>query len=209
MEKKKVKIQDNQRLITPEFRVAFPNVFKPQAMKGGTPKFSVTMLFPQQDADLAQDEGMRPLRKAIVAAKIAAFGADKSRWPKCQSPIRDGATPSTTGQVYEGFVDHWVIKATSNENSKPGVFDEKVQPITEPSGFYPGCYAIAYMFAYVWEFPVGKFGVGFILDHVQKQRDGKPFGGKKLGTQVFQPVAAETEEESAADSDSEDADADF
>jgi hypothetical protein len=102
-------------------------------------------------------------------------------------------------------VDHWVIKATSNENSKPGVFDEKVQPITEPSGFYPGCYAIAYMFAYVWEFPVGKFGVGFILDHVQKQRDGKPFGGKKLGTQVFQPVAAETEEESAADSDSEDA----
>jgi hypothetical protein len=93
MEKKKVKIQDNQRLITPEFRVAFPNVFKPQAMKGGTPKFSVTMLFPQQDADLAQDEGMRPLRKAIVAAKIAAFGADKSRWPKCQSPIRDGATP--------------------------------------------------------------------------------------------------------------------
>jgi hypothetical protein len=182
MEKKrKTRILDEQRLITPVFRVAFPNVFEPQAMKGGEPKYSVVMLFPK-DADL------RALKTAMKAAKVAAFGPDKTKWPEIESPVKDGDVPSSTGEIYEGFAGHYAIKASSNKNSKPGVFDENVNPITDPAQFYPGCYAIAYCFAYVWEFN-GRHGVGFILDHLQKQRDGEPFGGRKPGQAIFKPVA--------------------
>lgn len=197
MEKKKTKISDKQRLLTPTFRVAFPNVFKPTAMKGGAPKYSVVMLFPK-DSDLSG------LKAAMKEAKIQAFGKDKSRWPDMESCVKDGDLPSPQSkQIYEGFPGHWAIRATSNENSKPGVFDEQVNPITDASQFYPGCYAIAYCFAYVWEFN-GKHGVGFILDHLQKQRDGKAFGGKKPGAQVFKPVDTSVDEtEDTSDDDDE------
>lgn len=195
-EKKRSKVLDEQRLITPVFRVAFPHVFQPQAMKGGTPKYSVTMLFPK-DSDLSA------LKKAMKAAKIAAFGSDKANWPEFEMPVKDGDVPSTTGEIYEGFAGHYAIKASSNANSKPGVFDESVQPITEPADFYPGCYAIAYCFAYVWEFN-GRHGVGFILDHLQKQRDGQPFGGKKSGQAIFKPVGGGAASASTTDEDDND-----
>lgn len=199
--KKKTKILDTQRLITPVFRVAFPNVFKAAAMRGGTPKFSVTMLFPK-DADLSA------LRIAMKAAKVQAHGSNKNNWPEMESPVRDGDKPSPqSGQIYEGFPGHWVIRASSNENSRPGVFDEDVSPIVDPGQFYPGCYAKAYVFAYCWEFG-GRHGVGFILDHVQKQRDGKPFGGKKPGEQVFSPVNTGESEDETSDEEV-DANADF
>lgn len=201
MEKKKNKISDKQRLVTPLFRVAFPNVFKPNAMKGGTPKYSVVMLFPK-DSDLT------PLKSAMREAKVQAFGPNKAEWPEMDSPVRDGNKPSRTGVIYEGFPGHWAIRASSNENSRPGVFDEQVQPIADPAQFYPGCYAVAYCFAYVWEFQ-GRHGVGFILDHIQKQRDGKPFGGKKPADKVFKPVSGGGDDESSDSTESDDDGGDF
>jgi hypothetical protein len=173
--------KEKARLLTPEFRASYPHLFKPNAMKGGKPKYSVTMLF-EKDADLS------PLKKAMRQAKIAKFGPDKDSWPEVDSPVVDGDLPKYADK--EGYKDHWAIKASTNEDQRPGVVDENVVPITDPSRFYPGCYARAYVFAYVWEFPEnsGRFGVGFILDHVQKTRDGKSFGGKKPADQVFQPV---------------------
>lgn len=201
MEKKKNKIVEEQRLVTPLFRAAFVNLFKPTQVQGkGDAKYSIVMLFPK-------DSDMHPIKKAIRAAKIQAFGTNKDKWPEIASPVRDGDEPSKTGQVYEGFAGHWAVRATSNENSKPGVFDEDVQPITEVSQFYPGCYAVAYCFAYVWEYN-GEHGVSFILDHVQKQRDGKPFGGKKPGQTVFKKVEREESDDFDAD-DGDSADADF
>lgn len=171
--------KDLSRVLTPEFRVSYPHVFKAQAIKPtDKPKFSVTMLFPKT-ADLSA------LKEAMRQAKIAEFGS-KENWPDdLESPVVDGDNPKHADK--EGYKGHWVIKASTNEDQRPGVVDENVEPIVDQSKFYPGCYARAYIYAYVWEY-MGKQGVGFILDHVQKLRDGKSFGGKKPADQVFTPV---------------------
>jgi Protein of unknown function (DUF2815) len=181
--KKKVINRDLCRVLTPEFRVSYPHVFKPSKMEGTSNalKYSIGMLFPK-NSDLSS------LKEAMKQAKIAQFGS-KENWPDdLASPVTDGDDKKHDDK--EGYKGHWVMRASSNEDQKPGVVDEDVEPILEQSKFYPGCYARAYVLAYVWEFPKGsgKFGVGFILDHVQKMRDGKPFGGKKPVDQVFTPV---------------------
>lgn len=187
-EKNKASSADKEkaRILTPEFRVSFPHLFKPSGMKGTSPdshKYSVTMLF-EKDSDLSIIKG------AIKQAKINYFGPNKSEWPDdILSPVGDGDSPKNADK--EGYKNHWVIKASSNQDQKPGVVDEHVKEILDQAKLYPGCYARAYVYAYVWEFPKGskRYGIGFILDHVQKLRDGKSFAGKKPADQVFSPVA--------------------
>lgn len=190
----KSNIQDQQRILTPEFRVSYPHMFKPSSIKGSAPKYSVTMLFPK-NGDL------KALQAAIRAAKIAQFGPNKDQWPDIESPVTDGDNPKFADK--EGYKGHWAIKAISSEDQKPGLVDQNVQPILEQSKFYPGCFARAYVFARVWEFG-GKYGVHFILDHVQKTRDGKSFGGKKPVEQVFTPIAMQDADEGFEDVAEED-----
>lgn len=173
--------REKARILTPEFRVSYPHVFQPNSFKGSKPKYSVTMLFPKT-ADLAV------IKNAIRQAKINKFGPNKGDWPaELESPIVDGDAPKHADK--DGYKGHWAIKASTNEDQKPGVVDVNVKPILSASDFYPGCYARAFVYVYVWEF-MGKQGVGLILDHVQKLRDGKSFGGKKPAEQVFTPMNA-------------------
>jgi hypothetical protein len=183
-EKKKKINREKCRTVTPTFRVSYPHVFKPQAYRDtDKPKYSITMLFPKS-ADLS------PLKEIIKQAKIAAFGPDKSEWPdELESPVSDGNThiDEATGEIKEGYKDHWVVKASSNEDQKPSVVDQDVEPIINQSDFYPGCYARAQVLATTWKY-MRKQGVMLILDHVQKVKDGKPFGGKMPADKVFQPI---------------------
>jgi hypothetical protein len=195
--------KDLSRMITPEFRVSYPHVFKAQAVKPtDKPKFSITMLFPKDKKIVGTtvDGTARSIIEVMKNAKIAEFGA-KENWPvdddgnsTLENPVTDGDDPKHKDK--EGYKGHWVIKASTSEEQRPTVVGEDMTPMTDPTDFYPGCYARAYIYAYVWEY-MGKQGVGFILDHVQKLRDGKSFGGKKPVEQVFSPVqaSAETDEE--------------
>jgi len=188
------KDKDLCRIITPEFRVSYPHVFKPQAPKPtDTPKFSITMLFRKDQSleGMSPDGKPRSLKDVIKQAKIAEFGP-KENWPdNLESPVVDGDDPKFADK--DGYKGHWVIKATTSQDQRPSVVGPDMTPITEPSVLYPGCYARAYIYGYVWYYPDRqkpmKIGVGFILDHVQKLRDGKPFGGKRPVEQVFSPVS--------------------
>lgn len=192
-DKKKKVNRDLCRVLTPEFRVSYPHVFKPQAPKAtDKKKYSVTMLFPKT-TDLGA------LKEVIKQAKLASYGA-KEEWPDdLQSPVTDGDNPKHADK--EGYKGHWVIKASSNEDQKPGVVDQNVEPIINQGDFYPGCYARAHVLATTWEY-MGKQGVMFILDGVQKTKDGKPFGGKKPIDQMFSPIGTGTSD----DTDNEEAD---
>lgn len=192
MKEKKEKKSNLAKIITPKFRVAFPHVFKPSAMPGADKeKYSVVMLY-------KKSQDLTPIKRALRAAKIAKFGADKDEWPDLESPVVDG--DDSQFEDYEGYKGHWAIKASTNPDQKPSVVDENVDPIVDQGDFYPGCYAIASVFAFVWKFGK-KEGVSFILDHIQKVGDGKPFGGKKPADQVFSPVSAGDDDEDDSDVD--------
>lgn len=184
-------LKDACRIVTPEFRVSYPHVLKAAQVNGkGDPKYSITMLF-------SKKAKLGSIRAAIKAAKVVEFGEDESDWPEdLESPVVDGDHKKHADK--EGYKGHWVVKATSQESQRPGLVDENVDPITDASTFYPGCYAHAQVFARVWEY-MGKQGVHFILDHVQKTRDGKSFGGKQAVDKVFNPIAVEADDESEED----------
>lgn len=208
--RKKLSEEQKNRLkfLTPEFRVSYPHVFKVNSMKGSTPKYSVTMLFDKTEDLVGEDGNGKPvtLKQMIKRAKVAAYGKDESEWPDgIETPLVDGDAPKHAEK--EGYAGHWAVKASTNEDSKPDVVDENVEPIEDPKLFYPGCYARASVFASVWDNEFGK-GVSFYLDHVQKTKEGKSFGGKKPAKQVFKPINSGRDDEDD-DSDSDDDDEDF
>lgn len=203
--------RDRCRLVTPEFRLSYPHLFKPHAPKpSDKPKFSATMLYPKDREMMGIDPisgEPRSIKKAIANAKRIAFGKDKADWPKgIVSPIIDGDDPKFADK--EGYKGHWVVKAITNEDQPPVAVDQKMKAIIDPNDVYPGCYCRAHIFAYTWEY-MGKQGVGFILDHVQKLRDGKSFGGKKPVEAVFSPVESDEDDSDDNDEDEEDDENDF
>lgn len=198
--------KDLCRMISPRFRTSYPHLFKPHAAKPGDKlKYALTMLYSKDEslAGLASD-GVTPrtIQEVIRNAKIAEFGPDKANWPSdLESPVTDGDDPKFADK--EGYKGHWVIKASTGEDQRPSVVDRNMVPITDPAEVYPGCYARAYIYAYVWFYPNRKQpmkkGIGFILDHVQKLGEGKSFGGKKPIEQVFAPLPDESGSAEASD----------
>lgn len=198
----KNKQADQCRIITPPFRVSYPHLFKASAIEGSDKKkFSVTMLF-DKTADL------KVIQLAIKNAKIAKFGEDKTKWPKnIESPVEDGDDEKY--EEKEGYAGHWAIKATSIEEQKPGVYgpkagpDGKVEELTSAADVYAGCFAKAQVFARIWEFPKNskRYGVHFLLDHIQKIKEGKSFSSRKAGTEVFSPIEGGEETADASSDD--------
>jgi len=162
------------RVMTPEFRVSFPNVFKPgrALQEGAEPKYGMSMLFPK-GADLK-------------ALKAAAAAAAKEKWgdkiPKgIRDPFRDQGE-----KEYEGYEDGAIfINATSK--LKPGLVDSQREDIISDEEFYAGCYARATINAFAYD-TAGNKGVAFGLNNVQKLRDGDPLGGRVRAADDFEAV---------------------
>lgn len=170
--------------LTPEFRVSFPYVFKPQKplSPGGKEKFTITMLFPK--GELLAD--MKAKAKEVTIEK---YGPDEAKWPKgIRTPFKDQGE-----KEYEGY-EPGAICVTANSDQRPGLVDANVQDIIEERMFYPGCYARASVRAFVYETKgdnggILNRGVSFGLQNIQKTRDGDPLGGRSRATDDFEPVA--------------------
>lgn len=174
---------ERQKVMTPVFRAAFANVFKPQSFNGGEPKYGVTMVFPK-DADL---KAMRQL----------AQKAAKDKWgdkiPKgLRNPFRDGAEK----EHLDGF-DGTVVFAAATSKYQPGVVDKDVQPIIDESEVYSGCFMRATVTAYDYDIS-GNKGVAFGLQNLQKIKDGPAFGGRTDATEDFDAVDSPDEGEGEA-----------
>ena len=161
-------------VMTPEFRVSFPAVFKPKRQKGDAtsePKYGLTMLFPK-GADLSK-------------LKAAAQEAVKEKWgdkpPKSlRSPFRDQGE-----KEYEGYVEGAVFVSASSKQ-KPGLVDRQRQDIIDETEFYPGCYARATVTFKAY--PARKAKQDVVACHVnniQKLRDGNPLDGRTRAQDDF------------------------
>lgn len=200
---------DLRYVSTPEFRFAYPNLFKPSKPPGSNnePKYSLTALIPKRDEE-GNPTDMTIYKEAMYAAKVKKWGADESKWPEViHQPIKNGdkLQDKKTGKLREDTKGYWVIDLTAKQDQRPGVVgmktddDGKWLPITEPSEVYGGCYGRAAIRAGAWHNPIKGFGVSFYLDHVQKTRDGKPFGNKKTVDQVFAPMGGAKKKQEIAD----------
>jgi hypothetical protein len=190
--------QDARRIVTPTFKASFPHLFKPSAIKGGEPKFSVTMLFPK-------DKDLSVIKLAMKHAKIEEFGPNSKEWPDdLESPVLDGDDFPDR----QGYPGNWVIKASTGEEYPPEVIDEQGDEILNAKDFYPGCFARAQVFCRVWTFGK-KQGIQFMLNGVKKVGDGKPFGGRKSVKDTFAKVEDDDYESDLDGSDDSGDDSDF
>lgn len=172
----KITIED-KKVLTPKFRVSFPNLEKPKSFQGQDAKFSITMLFPK-DIDLKE------LNRAAFKAKVEKWGKDKSKWPKrLRTPFRDGDVdkPDMTG--YPGCI---FVTASAKEDNPPGMVDRQRERI-DAKEIYAGCYARASLIAFAYD-TAGNCGVSFSLQNIQKWADGKKFSGKKDAEDEFDSI---------------------
>ncbi len=167
---------EKKKCVTPEFRVSYPHLFKPNAFRGQEPKFSLTMIFPKSTP--LKDT----MRKAAFAAAEEKWGA-KEKWPKkLRMPFRDG---DEEREGTDGYQDAIFVSASSK--TQPGLVNQSLQPILAEKDFYAGCYARAELIAFAYD-TQGNRGVSFSLQNVQKLRDGKAFSGRKDAASVFDAV---------------------
>lgn len=150
------------RVMTPHFRVSFPNLFKPKAaFEGQEPVYSVQMLIPK-------DTNIDELKKAAKQAAVKKFGNDvpkNIRWP-----FKNGNEKNL-----ENYKDMIVIEARSK--MKPGVVDRQLNEVLDPGEVYAGCWARATLVAYGYD-KAGNKGVSFGLQNIQKVKDDEAFSGR-------------------------------
>jgi len=165
---------DKARIMTPAFRVAFPEVFTPGGMDPSKPKYSIVMLFDKS-------EDISELKRIAQAAAKEKWG-DKIPADR-RSPFRDGDTKDMAGYPGTTFV-----KAATKY--KPGLVDAQRNDIIDETEFYAGCWARATLTAYAYDFQ-GNRGVAFNLHNIQKLKDDDSFvGGMSAQDDFGAPEAA-------------------
>ncbi len=168
-------------IVTPTGRASYPNVFEPRAYGDQEPEFGVNVIF-DDDADLTQIEA------AIKAVAAAKWG--KKLPSNLQTPIRTGDDDAKA----EYFGKRYISAKKKAKRGKPGVVDERRQPITQESGlFYPGCQCRISCRPYAWSY-MGKNGVSLGLGNVQRVGDGERFGGSEDPSDEFDEVEIEAED---------------
>ncbi len=178
-------------VMTPEFRVSFPNLFKAKKNDlSGEDEYSVQALF-SKDADL------KVLKMAAEAAIAKKWGDDKKKWPtNLRSPFRlqdERAKVNDEGKkVLPPGYEEGAVYLNLKSKQRPGVVDKNVQPIIDETEFYPGCYARATISAYAYD-AKGNKGVAFGLGNIQKTRDGEPLGGRMKAEDEFAPIEGASE----------------
>lgn len=167
------------KIVTPEARLSYPNLFKARSVNGNEPKYSCTLIFGAK-ADLSK------LKTAALEAAREKWGSkadDMIKRKQLKLPFRDGAEKDGEGYG-EGTI---FVNATSKQ--KPGLVDRGLEPIIEDGDLYPGCYVRASLRAFAYD-TQGNKGVSFGLQNVQKLRDGDPIGGRSRPADDFEPIEA-------------------
>lgn len=187
-------------VMTPKFRVSYPNVFKPKKNQlSGKDEYSVVALFPK-GTDLSV------LQKAAKEAIEAKWGPDKAKWPKnLRNPFRDqgerAKEDEATGKlVLPAGYEEGAIYLNLKSSQRPGIVDQNVQDIIDESQFYAGCWARATVSCYAYD-QAGNRGVAFGLGNIQKVAEGDPLGGRTRPQDDFAAIDGAGEMSSKSTSD--------
>lgn len=174
-------------VMTPEFRVSYPNVFKPRLNKlNKKEEYSLVMLFPK-GADISA------LKAAAKAALAEKFGPDETKWPKkLNTPFRDQGERSKEGAIPAGY-EAGAVLINARTTNKPGLVKAvgpgKVETIIDTSEFYAGCFAKATLNFWAYNHESGQAGVQCTLNNIMKTREGDPLSGRPRAEDEFEAVA--------------------
>lgn len=161
------------KTITPEFRLAFPSLFKKRAFKEGqTEKYELTMLWPKKTS-------LNELKALCEKAAVEKWG----KVPKgLKLPFRNGDDKEANGYAGTTF-------ARAKSIYPVAMIDKDKTEIVEEQDLYAGCYCKASILVTPYEQKdvnavVGR-GIKFILRAVMKTRDGEPLFERSNAAEDF------------------------
>ena len=163
------------KVVTGKVRFSYANVFSPKAaQEGATPKYSVSIIIPKSDTKTIAD-----INKAFEEVKTASATLFGGSVPKMlKGGLRDGDLEKDDA----AYANSYFINA--NSVNKPGVVDNDLNPIIDPSEFYSGCYGRASITFYPYN-SNGSKGIACGLNNIQKTEDGEQLGGGSSAASDF------------------------
>ena len=173
----KVKKLSETAMVTGKVRFSFANVFEPKSVKGGPPKYSVSLLISKDETEMIKtiEECIEEAKKVGASKK---FGGSIPTVLKL--PLRDGDVEKPDDENYKNC--YFFTAASGNA---PGVFKEaggKLVGIDE-SEFYSGCYGRASINFYA--FNEGTKGIACGLNDILKVEDGDKLSGGSNAAEAF------------------------
>ena len=177
----KAKQSNPMKVITgPETRWSYANVWEPKSIKGGTPKYSVSLIIPKSDTrTLAKIHAAIEVAYKEGEAKLKGNGKSVPELSAIKTPLRAGDAERPDDPAYAGC---YFINA--NSSSAPGIVDTDRNPILTHSEVYSGVYGRASITFYAFN-NSGNRGIACGLNNLQKVRDGEPLGGKASAESDF------------------------
>lgn len=165
-------------------RLSFPSVFKKAVFNDEETKYEATFLLPKSDTktkkliDKVIAELLQQSKVKVSSDKLAI---------RCGDEIFEE-------KEYDGYEDHWVIKASSSR--RPTVINRDKSPITEEDEIiYGGCYVNAVINFWVQNNKFGK-RVNANMLGIQFVKDGEAFGsGDFDATDEFDEIVSDDDDD--------------
>ncbi|GHU68080.1 hypothetical protein FACS1894184_09220 [Clostridia bacterium] len=156
------------KVVTGVVRLSYSNVWEPKSVRGGTPKYSASLIIDKKDSTT-----ITAIQAAIDAAMANASEKIKKA-PKAtlKMPLKDGDEYRPSDKPYENSL---FVNALSLD--PPMILDLARNPITDKSQVYSGCYIRASLNFYAFDADVNK-GIACGLNGIQLVRKGEPLGGR-------------------------------
>jgi hypothetical protein len=158
------------KIIIPEARLAFPDLFEARSVDGGAAMFGANFIIPLDSpaipALLAEEERVAKEKWGEKAtANLAMIRANN----------RGAVKPGALKAKYDGFEGNMFVSA--NSKTRPTVVDRQRSPLTAADGkIYAGCYVLGHVTLWAQD---NKFGqrINAEVTGVQFLRDGDAFSG--------------------------------
>lgn len=167
------------KVVTGKVRLSYVHLFEPFTNSPEQEaRYSVTILIPKSDkATLAKIEAAQ--KAAAEEGKTKKFGGRIP--PNLSTTLHDGDEEADLERnpEYEG---HMYMAMSSKQ--RPGVVDQDLNPVMDPSQVYSGCYARVSINAFPYN-TNGKKGISFGLNNVQFLEDGESLGGRTRAEDDF------------------------
>lgn len=186
------------KIITPVFRLSYPALFEARYNElAKREQFQISMLFDKKTA--ATD--LKAMKELMAKVATWRFGAGAKG---LMNPFKDGDTDTNEAGELKKEKNPSIagmIVLNSWSKNKPGLVNARKETIIDPDEVYGGCYCRAQLNAYAYEMGKNR-GVSFGLLHVQKVKDGDPFGTRTRPEDAFEAVENAGSEESSVSTDS-------
>jgi hypothetical protein len=158
------------KVMIPNARLSFPNLFKKAVFNGKEGKFEATLLFPKTDT-----KTYKSLMKAIEDCKTE----NKLKVKDDLLCIKDG-DEIAEDKGYPDYAGMWAVKAGNNK--RPTLINrDKTQISEDDNVLYAGCYVNAIVQPWAMNNEFGK-RISANLLGVQFVKDGQPFGNEVVAS---------------------------